>query len=170
MAIAHGDLKRAFGQFPTGVAVVAARSGRTDLVGLTVSSFNSVSLDPPLVLFSVSKNAPCLNKLLDSPRYGVSVLNEAQEEVSRRFAGAVPDKWNCADYKIKDNGVPFILNSLVRLECEHFAVYPGGDHLIMVGRVIEIEFEAQEKPLVFFRGKYKRLSDDCALSSDRIPA
>jgi len=160
MPFAAAELKKVFGQFATGVVVVTAYVDGTTPIGLTVNSFNSVSLNPPLILFSVSRKAPSLGALLRAPRFGISVLAETQEEVSRRFAGEVPDKWSGTSYSTQCNDIPFIPSALARFQCAHYAVHEGGDHLILVGEVLDICFDAEEGPLVFFRGKYRRLSGD----------
>lgn len=154
--------KRAFrdalGRFPTGVVVVTARGQDGALAGMTVSSFNSVSLDPPLVLFSISRTAPSLPILSAANTFGISVLSQSQTELSARFSGSRGDKWSEGGITAGHSGCPLIHPSLAMFECEPFATYDGGDHLIFVGRVVRFETGAQDEPLVFFGGKYAAIA------------
>jgi flavin reductase (DIM6/NTAB) family NADH-FMN oxidoreductase RutF len=154
--------KRAFrsalGRFPTGVVVVTAKGSDGAQVGMTVSSFNAVSLNPPLVLFSIDRGAPSLPVLSTSRAYGISILGKDQAELSARFAGARGDKWDGDHLKTGLTGCPLIKSSLAIFECTPFAAYDGGDHIIFVGRVSRFEIGTQEEPLVFFGGKYAAIT------------
>src|SRR5260370_30687611 len=145
--------------FPTGVAVVTAFSDAGERLGLTVSSFNSVSLSPPLVLFSVSRAAYGFAAWQRVDRYAVNILNEDQEIMSNRFARALGEKWEGVSVLPGETGVPVLPNVLVSLECVTHARHDGGDHEIFVGRVVAISVlhAAMPRPLVFFRGRYGKL-------------
>ncbi|MET0239753.1 MAG: flavin reductase family protein [Sphingobium sp.] len=149
----------ALGRFPTGVTVVTAHDGDADAVAMTVSSFNAVSLDPPLVLFSVSRTAPSLPRLLAADHFGISILSHDQHELSSRFAGRVPDKWLGVAAARGETGCPLIDPCLATFECAPFAVHEGGDHLIVVGRVLRFAALPDGAPLVFFRGRYHAIAE-----------
>jgi flavin reductase (DIM6/NTAB) family NADH-FMN oxidoreductase RutF len=154
----------ALGVFPTGVAVVTATSHTGERLGLTVSSFNSVSLSPPLVLFSVSRAAYSFSAWQRVERYAVNILNEDQEIMSNRFARAMGEKWDGVTVLTGQTGVPVLPNALVSLECTAHARHDGGDHEIFVGKVAAISplHAAVPRPLVFFRGRYAKLSTEAA--------
>jgi len=144
----------------TGVTVVTTQTPDGSPYGLTVSSFTSVSLDPVLVLVCLDNRLSGLQYFKDSKKFGVSILSESQEDVSRLFAKR--DAVRPTDVYFEGKmGNPLIRSALAALECETFAVYPGGDHIILVGRVQEaelLEASAGKKPLLYFRGKYERLA------------
>lgn len=148
----------ALGQFPTGVTVVTTHCGGETPLAMTVSSFNAVSLNPPLVLFSVSKTAPSLPRLLAARHFGISVLRHDQHELSNRFSGTVRNKWEGIAPATGETGCPLIEPSLATFECAPFAVHEGGDHLIIIGRVLRFNMVTEGEPLVFFRGRYHAIA------------
>ena len=151
--------RRALGQFATGVAVVTAHDPAGEPVGLTISSFNAVSLSPPLVLFSVQRKAYALGALRRAKGYAVNILSEGQQHLSQRFSRALDSgRWAVAPHALGRTGAPLIHGALARFECEPHAVHDGGDHLIFVGRVVGFETAEGDAPLVFFRGAYCRLT------------
>jgi flavin reductase (DIM6/NTAB) family NADH-FMN oxidoreductase RutF len=155
------ELRDALGFFATGVAVVSCVGENGEHLASTVSSFNSVSLDPPLVLFSLARSAKSLPDWLKARHYAVSILHGDQAELSNRFARSSPDKWKDI---YGQNGiataVPMIPNALAWFECESYATYDGGDHVILVGKVLSLHrrTHADSSPLVFFRGRYRKLA------------
>jgi flavin reductase (DIM6/NTAB) family NADH-FMN oxidoreductase RutF len=165
-AIDRKDFRAALGLFPTGVAVVTADDleggGR---IGMTITSFNSVSLDPPLVLFSIDKRAMSLPALCKAQMYSINVLGEQHEHISTRFATAKGDKWGATEVELHD-GLPFTLaHSLVSFQCVPYAEHDGGDHVIFVGRVLRIHSRERGAPLVFFSGRYAALQQSPASAS-----
>lgn len=154
MAFDQRAFRNALGHFPTGVVVVTADTEGGEPIAMTVSSFNAVSLDPPLVLFSVGRTAPSLSALLAARNFGISVLRDDQSELSRRFAGGRGEKWAGIDPRLGQTGCPLIGPCLAAFECAPFAVHEGGDHLIVVGHVLRFEIAEGGEPLVFFRGGY----------------
>ncbi len=152
--------RNALGQFPTGVVVATARTATGELAGMTMSSFNSVSLDPPLILFSVHRGAFSFKIWQEVERYAINVLNEDQEVVSNQFARPGGDKWEGLTPLVGESGVPMLPNAAVVFECESFARYDGGDHEIFLGRVTALHEHAvnRGKPLVFFGGRYRQLA------------
>lgn len=146
--------RTALGHFPTGVVIVTAPVEGGEPLAMTVSSFNAVSLDPPLVLFSVDRGAPSLRHLLAARSFGISVLRREQSELSGRFSHAKGRKWDGIEPDLGMTGCPLIKQCLATYECEHFAAHEGGDHLIIIGRVVRFEIAPEGEPLVFFRGAY----------------
>lgn len=151
-------LREVLGSFPTGVAVVTAAAPDGSLHGVTVNSFNSVSLDPPLVLFSLSLALNSLHTLQSAEAFAVNFLRDDQAHLSSRFAAALRDKWTGIEYRAGFTGAPVLVPALAVLECRPYAQYDGGDHVIFVLRVTHIEADAERYPLVFFRGRYHTLA------------
>ena len=151
-------LRDVLGNFPTGVAVLTAFGPDGELFGVTVSSFNSVSLDPPLVLCSLSRRLFCLQGLLRAEAFAINFLRDDQAHLSTRFATALCDKWQGIEFRAGATGSPILIPALAVLECRPYAQYDGGDHVIVVGRVTHLEADAARRPLVFFRGRYHTLS------------
>jgi flavin reductase (DIM6/NTAB) family NADH-FMN oxidoreductase RutF len=153
------EFRRALGQFATGVAVITAQNPRGEAVGMTMSSFNSVSLDPPLILFSVDRKAYSLPEMLDARGYAVNILSRGQENLSNQFAKALSDKWAAVEHSLGHNEAPLIRGALAHFECEPYAHYDGGDHVIFVGKVVRFSSSenAGDQPLIFWRGKYHGL-------------
>lgn len=160
MTFTSVEFRTALGAFPTGVAVVATRSSSGVFHGLTVNSFNAVSLEPPLVMFSVARNAASFAVWQSAATWGVSVLGETQDDVSSRFARSGDAKWIGFEPVLGSTGVPLIPGALAHFECERHAVYEGGDHLIFLGRVCALDRPAASPsgPLVFFSGRYYQIA------------
>lgn len=150
--------RHALGQFATGVAVITAPGVGAERVGMTMSSFNSVSLDPPLVLFSVDRRALSLPALRAAKGFGINVLGHGQEELSNRFARALEDKWAGVEHHEGLNGVPLLKDALAHLECVPYARHDGGDHEIFIVRVLRVSTPNPGAPLIFFRGRYHALA------------
>jgi len=166
MNIKTPDDARAFrdtlGAFATGVTVVTLPGidGGGEPIGVTVSSFNSVSINPPLVLFSIDKSSYSLPAFEAASHYAVNVLEESQEALSNRFAMAGGDKWRGVDFEGWDTGAPILKGALAAFECAAHHQYDGGDHVIFVGRVLRMASLADARPLLYVRGHYTRLADD----------
>ncbi len=150
--------RNALGHFATGVTVVTAPHPGDDPVAMTVSSFNAVSLDPPLVLFSVKRTALSLPILLSAEHFAVSVLRGDQSELSARFAHAQGAKWAGLEPRRGSTGCPLAGEGLATFECAPHAVHDGGDHLIIVGRVLNFDFAGEGEPLIYFRGGYHAIA------------
>jgi flavin reductase (DIM6/NTAB) family NADH-FMN oxidoreductase RutF len=159
MPFTSSEFRSALSAFPTGVAVVTARAPDGPLQGMTVSSFNSVSLDPPLVLFSIARSVLSIAAWQAAAAWGVSVLGETQDGLSTRFAQPGGGKWLGFEPIAGVTGVPLIPGALAYFECERYALYDGGDHIIFVGRVVVLGRRAglPNRPLVFFSGRYHRV-------------
>jgi flavin reductase (DIM6/NTAB) family NADH-FMN oxidoreductase RutF len=161
-AFSTQEFREALGLFATGIAVVTATTEGRDRIGATVSSFNSVSLDPPLVLFSMARSSRAFPAWQSVAHFAVNVLAEHQDATSTKFARALGDKWEGARYVEGENGAPLLRDSLASFECARYANYDGGDHIIIVGRVLAVRLRrrADAVPLIFFRSKYRRLASE----------
>jgi flavin reductase (DIM6/NTAB) family NADH-FMN oxidoreductase RutF len=153
------QFRQALGAFPTGVAVVTGITAAGERLGMTVSSFNSVSITPPLVLFSVARRAHSFAAWTQMSHYAINVLSQEQETISNRFARPLGEKWEGLLVVDGAIGVPLLPNALAAFECAAYAQYDGGDHAIFVGRVeaLHTTMHRQEQPLIFFGGRYRRL-------------
>lgn len=147
----------ALGCFATGVTVVTAMDAQCQPVGLTANSFTSVSLDPPLLLVCIAKNAGSATVLEQAERFAVHVLQIGQQPTSNRFASKTEDRFGATPWEVGEFGTPILTGSLASFECDQDAVHDGGDHFILVGRVLKARFEPRRDPLLYFRGKYRRL-------------
>ena len=145
------------GNFATGITVVTTRDSNREPRGLTVNSFTSVSLDPLLVLVCLDRKLSSLEAFETSKRFGVSMLSEHQEEVSRLFARKDSDR-PASLYFEGRLGMPLLKNALAVMECETVEIYSGGDHLIFLGEVKDAEVLHIGQPLLYFRGKYRTLN------------
>ena len=165
--MAELGFRRALGEFATGVAVITAQGQGDELIGMTMSSFNSVSVEPPLVLFSVDRRANSLPAMLEAKGFAVNVLAREQEDISNRFARALSDKWREVKLTVGHAEAPLITGALAHFECEPYADYDGGDHVIFVVRVLRHSVRSgNPAPLIFFRGRYHDLVDE----TDREPS
>lgn len=150
-------LRDALGCFATGVTIITAFAEDATPIGLTANSFTSVSLDPPLLLVCVARQAASAASLRAAERFAVNVLQIGQQPASNRFASRNEDRFGATDWRVGEMGVPVIDGSLSTFECARHAVHDGGDHIILVGRVLKATFEPRRDPLLYFRGKYRRL-------------
>lgn len=148
--------RSALGRFVTGVTIVTTRDGDGRAIGLTANSFNSVSLDPPLVLWSLALASPNLPAFRDSKAWAVHVLAADQEELSNRFATRGIDKFEGMDIDDGAEGAPLLPGCAARFGCRSTFEYEGGDHAIFVGEVVDF-VDRDVKPLVFHGGKYGAL-------------
>ena len=159
MTFAQRSFRDALGLFPTGVAVVTTITRDGARLGTTVSSFNSVSLSPPLVLFSIARSSNSFTAWGEAEAYAVNILHENQDALSTRFARTLAEKWEGTDPLVGQTGALLIPGALVSFECESYARYDGGDHLILVGlvRALTTANVSDPRPLVFYRGAYQRI-------------
>ncbi len=147
------DYRRALGAFATGVTVVTTAGSDGRHVGMTASSFTSVSLDPPLVLFCVNRGASSARHFAASTHFAVHVLTADQAHLSRRFAKSRPDKFDGVPVTAGPSGVPLLHGTLARFVCRTFTTYDGGDHIIVLGEVEQYE-TSEGDPLVYHSGDY----------------
>lgn len=152
--------RQALGRFPTGVTIVTASNGPdpADWVGVTANSFNSVSLDPPMVLWSLGRNARSFETFAKADHFAVHILAENQQGLSNRFARTIDDKFDGMTCATGTGGVPLLADCVACFECRTAHVYEGGDHLILVGEVLNFS-HADRVPLVFHEGRYAALEE-----------
>ena len=153
-------LRDALGCFATGVTVVTCLNEQGDPAGITVNSFTSVSLEPPLLLVCLYKQAASAVALTQASHFAINVLQTGQQPASITFSTRVEDLFGQTPWTCGEAGAPIFEDSLGVFECERFAVYDGGDHHILVGRVVKASFDASLDPLLYFRGRYRRLHFD----------
>ena len=151
------EFRKVLGRYPTGVTVVATRDAQGAPVGLTCNSFASVSLSPPLVLWSLALHASSLPVFLQASCFSVNFLSAEQAALSRRFSAPVADRFAGVEHRSGEDGVPLIAGCAAALECRNEIRHYTGDHVIFIGRVLRYT-DALAKPLVFAEGRY------CALA------
>lgn len=150
-------LRDALGCFATGVTVVTTMNANGEPVGLTANSFTSVSLDPPLLLVCIAKTASSLPALAAAENFAVNVLHIGQQPTSNLFAKSGEDRFAATPWSRGHNDAPLLSGALANFECRRHALHDSGDHVILVGEVVRARFEPQRDPLLYFRGKYRRL-------------
>jgi flavin reductase (DIM6/NTAB) family NADH-FMN oxidoreductase RutF len=148
------DFRAALGLFATGVTIVTARTPDGKLVGLTANSFNSVSLSPPLVLWSLARAASSLEAFSTGSHYAIQILGAGQQALATQFASKNADRWQGVDYSLSDNGVPLLSGCVASFECFNRSRYEEGDHVIFVGEVERCTAQPGMAPLLFHGGKF----------------
>jgi len=156
MTVDASHFKRALGQFASGVTVVTTLDAKGRPLGLTVTAFCSVSLDPPLVLVSIDNRSDAHEGFRASGLCGVSLLAEGQEDVSRRFARGGASKFEHVSLVTGRHGVLLVAGALAQIECRVAATLPGGDHTLYLGEVLTVRV-SPGRPLVYQAGHYRRL-------------
>jgi flavin reductase (DIM6/NTAB) family NADH-FMN oxidoreductase RutF len=155
--VTSDKFRQVMGNFATGITVVTTLDKGGKPYGLTVNSFTSVALDPILVLVCLDNRLTGLQSFKDSKRFGVSILSDQQEDLSRMFAKKDSERPPTI-YFTGSLGMPLLRNCLATMECETVEMYAGGDHTIFLGRVETAEVLQEQNPLLYFRGKYQRLT------------
>ena len=159
--------REVLGQYPTGVVVVTASGTDGEPVGMTVGSFTSVSLDPPLVAFLPSKTSSSWAALrATGDRFCINVLRADQEDLCRAVAMRKSDKFAGFDWRHSPGGNPVLDDAVVWIDCVTDQIHDGGDHDIVVGRVVDLDFGSSGQPLLFFRGGYGSFRPSSLASGD----
>lgn len=140
--------------FATGVTIVTARSSSGELVGLTANSFNSVSLDPPLVLWSLGRAAGSMTAFSNGMHYAINVLAADQQALAEQFAAKGTDRWAGVAFTEGVSGAPLLAGSAATFECFNRSQYTEGDHVIFVGEVERCAHRAEASPLLYHGGKF----------------
>jgi 4-hydroxyphenylacetate 3-hydroxylase, reductase component len=146
--------RNALGEFATGVAAVTTKAAGSDPIGITVNSFSSVSLDPPLVLWCLDKKSDTLNVFENCSGFTINILNESQQDLSNRLARPGDHGLDGTATTTGSNGMPSIEGALASFECEVEARHDAGDHIIMIGRVLDFHHGDADTPLLYHRGSY----------------
>jgi flavin reductase (DIM6/NTAB) family NADH-FMN oxidoreductase RutF len=153
--LAPEQLRRAMGCFATGITVVTTQAADGKLEGVTANSFSTVSLDPPLVLWSLARSARSFAQFAGAPHFAVNVLGAGQVGLSRHFSVARADKLTGIEHHLGHGGCPVLTGVLAHFECVRESMIDGGDHLIFIGRVLRASFREGE-PLIYSGGRYHR--------------
>lgn len=154
------EFRNALGRFATGVTIITTTAGNDEPIGLTANSFSSVSLDPPLLLFCLDRESFSFGHFEQSEHFAVNILSADQEDISSHFARPSEDKWRHVDYDLCGVGCPSFSDALAIFECKTHAVYDGGDHVIIVGKVVDFTHRADGEPLLYHRGRYARIAPE----------
>ena len=145
--------RQVMGHFLTGVTVITAMCDGVP-VGLAASSFTSLSLDPPLVLFCAGTSSSSWPRIQEAGHYCVNVLASSQEHISRQFSSKVQDKFQGVGWRAERTGSPVLTDALAWIDCRIENEFDGGDHIIVVGRVLACGNQDDQAPLAYFRGGY----------------
>lgn len=150
----------ALGLYASGITVIAGHDGNEPL-GFTCQSFYSVSIDPPLISFSVMVTSSTYPRIRETGKFSVNVLSKAQQSISNQFARKGIDKWAGVAWRLSDSYNPIIDGILMWLDCEILAEHTAGDHYMVVGQVLTIgpDNRRDDEPLLYFRGSYRHLND-----------
>ena len=148
-------LRRALGCFATGVAIVTAAAPGASPAGVTINSFASLSLDPPLVLWSLVRHSPSLARFRVATHFAINLLASDQEALSRRFASPVPDRFAGLDCAEGLGAAPLVPGCVARFECARAGEVEQGDHMLFIGRV-ERFWQSEAEALMYYRGRYVR--------------
>jgi flavin reductase (DIM6/NTAB) family NADH-FMN oxidoreductase RutF len=158
MNVKSRGFRDALGHFATGVAIITARNPAAEPFGITINSFASVSLDPPLILWSLDRGSDRFAMLSDVTHFGVNVLASGDRGLSQRFSRKGEHLLPPELVRDGSHGVPLILSAMATFSCSTEHRYDGGDHIILVGRVLEHSHSSHDLPLVYYRGAYRDIS------------
>ncbi|MTD52957.1 flavin reductase [Amycolatopsis pithecellobii] len=168
--IDSGRFRRVLGQYPTGVCVVTTMGPDGHPVGMTVGSFTSVSLDPPLVAFLPTKDSRVFAAITKAGRFAVNVLAGDQVAVCRQFASRERDKFRSVRWRASALGSPVLADVVAWIDCRLDTVFEVGDHVMVVGAVEGLDVERAAAPLMFFQGGYGRFSALSIVTEDDLGA
>jgi flavin reductase (DIM6/NTAB) family NADH-FMN oxidoreductase RutF len=152
MSFSHKEFRQTLGCYGTGVAVITLINEAGRDVGVTINSFASVSLEPPLILFSMDNNSNIASLFSGSKKFVVNVLAHDQEKMAMNFARPSTATWSEIHFSRGENNCAKLSGSLAFLECSIESIFPGGDHKILIGRVEQIDSGVSADPLLFYRG------------------
>jgi flavin reductase (DIM6/NTAB) family NADH-FMN oxidoreductase RutF len=158
LAVEPVNLRRCLSQFATGVTIITTVDEDGQPVGVTANSFNSVSLDPPVILWSLRLESFSMPAFRHSGAFAVNILTGEQRELSARFAKPTPNKWQGVDFVRLATGVPALGSCLAVLDCRTIGEHVVGDHVILLGQVHQLHVRDSADPLVFYRGQYRALA------------
>ena len=148
------EFRAALGMFATGVTIVTARNVDGIFVGLTANSFNSVSLEPPLVLWSLSRAAASMHAFSTGSHYAINILGADQQELAKRFAARDVDRFADLAFTQGVGGAPLLAGAIATFECFNRSRYDEGDHVIFVGEVERCAHRTGASPLLYHGGKF----------------
>ena len=154
MSFNSREFRNCLGAFATGVTVVTAADAQNEPFAITINSFSSVSLEPPLILFCIDKSAFYYQSFLDAAYFGINILSEQQRKYSDAFAKSSAQPWDEVSYTLAKKGSPQFKDNHGFMECTMHATHDAGDHTIVVGKVLNLEHNEKGFPLLYYRGKY----------------
>jgi flavin reductase (DIM6/NTAB) family NADH-FMN oxidoreductase RutF len=152
------DFRNVLAHYPSGVCVITSRHEDGTQTGMAVSSFTSVSLDPPLVGFFPDRKSATWVEIERAGRFGVNILAEGQEAVCRQFASRGTDRFANVGHHLSSSGVPILDGALVSIECRIHSVTEAGDHYLVLGHVERLHVDRTGRPLIFFQSAYGQFS------------
>ncbi len=158
MSFTSREFRDVLGAFTTGVCIITAHPDGGEPFGVTVNSFASVSLEPPLVLWSLQNDSEMYQAFEQSSQFGVNILRSQQQGLANQYAKKDDHNLSADHFEFGVSGVPIMPATMVSMECEVEARHPGGDHIILVGRVVEFTRREPGQPLLFCAGSYRDLA------------
>jgi flavin reductase (DIM6/NTAB) family NADH-FMN oxidoreductase RutF/DNA-binding MarR family transcriptional regulator len=150
--------RSALGCFATGVTILTTRGRDGTVAGITANSFTSVSLDPPLVLFNLDRQSDSLPVFEQAERFAVNILSVEQISLSKQFATSGINKWDGVPYSTSQGNCPILKDSLPVLECGAHKTFDGGDHVIFLAEVYDMQYRQEGEPLVYYRSRYRAMA------------
>ena len=158
MTVPADDFRQVLSRFASGVTVVSTRDRAKNPIGVTVSAFSSVSLDPPLILICLDNATSNLKDYTDGGMFAVNILSNQQGSISNAFAFPGPKPpFDQVAYSVGEMGLPLVDGAVASVQCETHAVYPGGDHVIVIGLVKHAQWASDADPLIYVGGQYRAL-------------
>ncbi len=155
MTVTEDQFRKTLGLFPTGVTIVTALQRGGGDIGITISSLTSVSLSPPQILFCLSKHSQKRSILKASPYFAINILSDAQSDLSDGFSKHISPEWNkVSTSRHSATGCLLLKDALGYIICEKGAIYDGGDHDIIIGKVLDLDVTSSASPLVRHKGRY----------------
>ena len=158
MSIDSRTFRQTVGRFVTGVTVIAIDVDG-EIRAMTANSFTSLSLDPPLILFCVAHTSSTWPRIEEAGMFAVNILGEDHEALSNLFAKKGAERFSQTPWRVGVSGAPVLEEAIAYLDCRFEAEYPGGDHKIIVGRVLDLDMREGSRPLLFFKGGYERMHE-----------
>ncbi len=169
MSVDQDNYRQVLSRFVSGVVILTAKHAGT-CHGITVSSFCSLSLEPPMVLVCVNHSSYCLALIEHAQTFGINILDEDSEGLSRHFASRTHSKFNGIAYSLSPLGVPLLDQALATIECRLANRFPGGDHSILTGEVVNAQVARYTQPLIYFRREYRKIMLEDLSNPEAAPA
>jgi flavin reductase (DIM6/NTAB) family NADH-FMN oxidoreductase RutF len=155
MTLNSRGFRDALGHFATGVAVISAAGSQGAPIGVTVNSFASVSLDPPLILWSLDVGSDRYQELMKVSRFGVNILSLEEKAISQRLSRKGEMSIDTSDITMGQHDIPLLSKAIAHFECDVERRIEAGDHVIFLGRVLACSHSSHDQPLIYFRGSYR---------------
>ena len=159
MDINNTTLRKILSEFATGVCIVAVGDDPKNILGVTINSFTSVSMEPPLVMYCMKTKAESFEKVMKFPKFSINILAHDHDDLAMKCVMRGGHVIETSQFEFSKSGIPFLSDSIASIECEVETTYPGGDHTIILGKVIALNHPRDTKPLIFHRSKFLRPID-----------